>query len=177
VAEQLLKAGFSVEEIAAISQNLKNYAALVGRVFQNVDALHAQVRRQLHEVWDLSQQVSWIPWMIILSPLINPKAPGPAAKPGLSKDAERVLRVLPTGLRRPGRGPGTFRGLSPEEIYKSVRKDGGVFIPGIPTINAALKELEGARMVDSVSGSLNKKGGEYWRNSKGDDYLKTRPSR
>jgi hypothetical protein len=66
--------------------------------------------------------------------------------------------------------------LSADEIYQRVRRDGGGFIPGIQTINTALRELERVSMVDSMSGSLTKQGGEYWRNSKGDNYLKARPA-
>lgn len=67
-------------------------------------------------------------------------------------------------------------GMSPEEIYQILRH-GTDFIPSVLTVTAALSELEQGWLVSSVSGATTRRGGEYWRSTQGDLFLRTRPPR
>jgi hypothetical protein len=66
VMDLLLKAGLSFEEIVALYDNLKDYAAQARRVFQDVDAVHAQVQRLLQEANTLASQVNKVYWSVVL---------------------------------------------------------------------------------------------------------------
>ena len=67
VADWLLKNGFAFEEIVDIHQNLKGYASRVRAVFQDVDALHADVQRLMREQAAQASSVNRLRWSLILA--------------------------------------------------------------------------------------------------------------
>lgn len=80
-----------------------------------------------------------------------------------------MLAALPSGNNIP-RGR---LGLSADEIFQKVRKDGKGFIPNIATVKSALAELERQGFASSGVGVQLEGGAEYWRSGNGDQYLRT----
>lgn len=168
VKDWLLKQGFDWTEIDQMIRNLSDFASVVTKAFADLDALRAQVQRMLGEVASDASTVNKVYWTAILEPIVDALRPAAVAS-GLGQDGERVLRALP-----PSTGaPGGRLGLSVDEIYQAVRKDGKGFIPSVMTVKSALAELERQGFASSASGPKLKGGAEYWRESSGDQYLRT----
>jgi hypothetical protein len=172
VQDWLLKQGFEYNEMIQMFMKLSDFASVVRTAFRNVDALHDQVERQLADLHGDASKVNTLYWSTFLEPLVKADQ-GPPKSTGMTSDEQRVLRALP-GASTAGRGR---MGLSPEEIYQIVRKDGVDFIPSVRSVTAALHELEQRGLVSSMSGASVRRGGEYWRSTQGDLYLKTHPAR
>jgi hypothetical protein len=168
VKDWLLKQGFDWDEIEQMILNLSTFAAVVTRAFNDLDVLQAQAQRMLIEVEDDVATVNKVYWTAILEPIVEALRPAPAVG-GLGQDVERVLAALPSGNNVP-RGR---LGLSADEIYQKVRKDGKGFIPNIATVKSALAELERQGFASSGVGVQLKGGAEYWRSGSGDQYLRT----
>jgi hypothetical protein len=147
VQDKLLFEGFDYEEIQEMYRGVEGFAAKVDKTFQDVDAVHAQVQKELDELASLSWDIGKLSWSLLLEPLIE-KRPPPAPD-GPDKDERDVLAVIP-GLP----------GASVEDIKRRLRQ-----LPGrdfIPSVEKVLDRLEKSNKVNVIIGPGVRHGKVYW---------------
>jgi hypothetical protein len=153
VQDWLLKqGGLDYNQIMDMRETLRDFAAVVPRVFGDVDALRAQVERQRQRLWDLRWEISKLSWGIALAPLIDGTSAPPL--PDLeSKDRDTVLSVLPWNLDR---------AIPLDEIKRRVRAARTDFIPSVEKV---LADLEARNEVNFMHGPGVRHGKVWYRSS------------